>query len=187
MTRLRNSTILITGGASGIGRLMGLMSLERGADKVIIWDINQQNLQQVTAEMQAKGKQVFPYEVDVADVAAVAEAAGHVLQESGPPDILINNAGIVVGKMFADHSYAEIAQTLSVNVLGVMAVARAFLPGMIERGSGHVVNIASAAGTGGPGTRPARYHRYTKLHRHWYVCRGKGTLAHPYTTTRRSG
>ena len=121
------------------------MSLERGAKQLIIWGINHQNLQQITTEMQAKGYKVFPYEVDVADTAAVAEAARHVLQETGPPDILINNAGIIVGKVFADYSYAEINQTLNINVQGVMVVARAFLPGMIERGSGHVVNIASAA------------------------------------------
>lgn len=145
MTQLRNSTILITGGASGIGKLMGLMSLQRGAKQLIIWDINRQNLQQVTVEMKAKGYQVLPYEVDVADTAAVEEAAKQVLQETGPPDILINNAGIVVGKVFAAHSYADITSTLNINVLGVMAVTRAFLPDMIQRGTGHIVNIASAA------------------------------------------
>ena len=145
MTKLRNSTILITGGASGIGRLMGLISLERGAKQLIIWDINRQNLKQFATEMQAKGYTVFPYEVDIADTAAVEEAASHVLQETGPPDILINNAGIIVGKVFAAHTIAEIEQTLDVNILGAMAVTRAFLPGMIERGFGHIVNIASAA------------------------------------------
>ncbi|RDV11981.1 SDR family NAD(P)-dependent oxidoreductase [Pontibacter diazotrophicus] len=145
MTQLRNSTILITGGASGIGRLMGLLSLQRGAKQLIIWDINRQNLLEVTAELQAMGYPVLPYEVDVANTAAVEAAAKRVLQETGPPDILINNAGIVVGKVFAAHSYADIANTLNINVLGVMAVTRAFLPAIIERGSGHVVNIASAA------------------------------------------
>lgn len=145
MTQLRNSTILITDGASGIGRRMGLMSLQRGAKQLIIWDYNRESLQQVATELQAMGYRVFPYEVDVADTAAVEEASKQVLQETGPPDILINNAGIVVGKPFADHSYAEIASTLSINVLGVMAVTCAFLPGLIERGTGHVVNIASAA------------------------------------------
>lgn len=145
MTQLRNSTTLITGGASGIGRLMGLLSLQRGAKQLVIWDINLQNLQQVTTEMQAKGYSVFPYEVDVTDTTAVEAAAKRVMQETGPPDILINNAGIIVGKVFAAHSYTEIASTLNINVLGVMAVTRAFLPAIIARGSGHVVNIASAA------------------------------------------
>ncbi|WP_162052623.1 SDR family oxidoreductase [Pontibacter pamirensis] len=145
MTQLRNSTILITGGASGIGRIMGILSLQRGAKQLIIWDINRQNLQEVTTDLQGLGYRVFPYEVDVADNAAVEAAAKHVLQETGPPDILINNAGIVVGKVFAAHSYTEIANTLNVNVLGVMAVTRAFLPDIIEKGSGHVVNIGSAA------------------------------------------
>ncbi|MDX5421984.1 MAG: SDR family oxidoreductase [Hymenobacteraceae bacterium] len=145
MTQIRNSTLLITGGASGIGRLMGLKSLQQQADRLVIWDINPQNLQQVTAELTAQGYQVFPYEVDVSDEADVQQAAERVKQQVGVPDILINNAGIVVGKPFAAHSFAEIKRTLDINVFGVMAVTRAFLPDMIRRGSGHIVNIASAA------------------------------------------
>ncbi|MFD2515129.1 SDR family oxidoreductase [Pontibacter locisalis] len=146
MTHIRNSTILITGGASGIGQLMGQMSLERQARCLIIWDINPAQLQSAASRLTEKGYQVFPFEVDVADAVQIQKASEQIIREIGVPDIIINNAGIVVGKTFADHSYADIGRTINVNVLGVMYVTRAFLPGMLTRGTGHIVNIASAAG-----------------------------------------
>lgn len=145
MTRIRNSTVLITGGASGIGKLMGLKCLQQGASRLIIWDVNPDGLQQTTQELAAAGYQVYPYLVNVADTAQVQETAACVVAEAGTPNIIINNAGIVVGKPFAEHAMEEIERTLQVNVLGVMAVTRAFLPAMLARGQGHVVNIASAA------------------------------------------
>ncbi|GHA55084.1 SDR family NAD(P)-dependent oxidoreductase [Pontibacter akesuensis] len=146
MTKLRNSTILITGGASGIGLLLGQQGLLRGARRLIIWDINPQTLQQVTQQLTAQGHEVHAFVVDVASPDAVEATAQQVISTIGVPDVLFNNAGIVVGKLFAEHSYAEIQRTLDINVLGVMTVARAFLPAMLQRGSGHIVNIASAAG-----------------------------------------
>lgn len=146
MTKIKNSTVLVTGGASGIGRLLGQRCLQSGASRLVIWDINCQNLQQVAQELQAQGHQVHTYEVDVAKPEEVEQAAQQVMDTVGVPDILFNNAGIVVGKPFAEHSYFDIKRTLDINVLGVMAVTRAFLPRMVARGSGHVVTIASAAG-----------------------------------------
>lgn len=146
MTKLLNKTILVTGGASGIGRLMGLGCLRRGAGHLVIWDINSESLRQVAQELMAEGFQVDTYVVDVARPEEVEQAAQQVMATAGVPDVLFNNAGIVVGKPFAEHSYQDIKRTLDINVLGAMAVARAFLPAMISRGSGHIVNIASAAG-----------------------------------------
>lgn len=145
MTSIRNSVVLITGGASGIGKLMGRKCLQKGASRLILWDINPENLQLTTEELTAEGFQVHPYLVNVADPTEVQRAATQVLLELGAPHILINNAGIVTGKPFAEHTIPEIERTLQVNVLGVMAVTHAFLPAMAERGLGHVVNIASAA------------------------------------------
>ncbi|MDX5438086.1 MAG: SDR family oxidoreductase [Pontibacter sp.] len=141
-----NKTILVTGGASGIGRLMGLGCMRRGASRLIIWDINSESLHQVAQELKAEGFQAETYVVDVARPEEVEQAAQQVMAAAGVPDVLFNNAGIVVGKPFAEHSYQDIERTLDINVLGAMAVARAFLPAMISRGSGHIVNIASAAG-----------------------------------------
>jgi short-subunit dehydrogenase len=146
MTRIRRSTALITGGASGIGKLMGQRLLQKRCAQLVIWDIDEDNLESLAAIWSEEGYEVFPYKVDVTKTEEIQEMADDVLSTVGKVDILINNAGIVVGKDFASHSISEINSTLDVNVRGVMQVTRAFLPTMIETGSGHIVNIASAAG-----------------------------------------
>jgi NADP-dependent 3-hydroxy acid dehydrogenase YdfG len=116
MTQIRDNTILITGGASGIGKLMGMQALQKGVGKLMIRDINRQNLQQVTDELQEQEHQVAFCEVDITQSSSMQAAAMRVLQETGPPDILINNAGILVGKPFVEHSFAEIERTLYISL-----------------------------------------------------------------------
>lgn len=146
MTKIRNKTVLITGGAAGIGKIMGKRALEKGASKLIIWDINPEFLQKTTEEFQNHGYKVFPYEIDVANTEQVITAGKLVKKEAGTVDILINNAGVVVGKEFKNHTHHDIDFTMNINTNAAMHVALAFLPGMIEKGEGHIVNIASAAG-----------------------------------------
>ena len=145
MTKISNKTVLITGGASGIGKLMGETCLEKGATKLIVWDVNEEALESFTEEFTAKGYKVSPYLVDVSNLEQIQKAAEHVLQE-GAVDILINNAGIVTGKPFHQQETNAITRTLAINVEGVMQITRTFLPAMIAQKSGHIVNIASAAG-----------------------------------------
>jgi short-subunit dehydrogenase len=146
MTSFKDKTVLITGAASGIGFIMGKMALEKGAAHLVMWDINQKSLSSTADELSSKGYSVSTYLVDIRSKAAVAEKADEVLKNVGSVDILINNAGIIVGKSFVDHSYDDIENTLAVNSLGMMYVTKAFLPSMIEQEFGRIVNIASAAG-----------------------------------------
>tara|TARA_R110002126_G_scaffold13356_2_gene58088 strand:+ start:8309 stop:9133 length:825 start_codon:yes stop_codon:yes gene_type:complete len=146
MTSFKNKIVLITGAASGIGLLMGKMSLKRGAKHLVMWDINPDALAKTSRELKEKGFSVSTNIVDIRDKNQVSETAGQVINEFGNIDILINNAGIVVGKSFAEHSYEDIENTLAVNALGMMYVARAFLPSMIKNDFGRIANIASAAG-----------------------------------------
>jgi len=142
---IKNGTkVLITGGASGIGRLMGQMVLQKGAE-LMIWDISQKNLDETIALLSPIGK-VSGYRVDVSDVDQIVAAAALVREKHGVPDILINNAGIVVGKLFQDHSITDITRTMDINVNAPMFVALQFLPDMISRKSGHLCNISSSAG-----------------------------------------
>lgn len=146
MTKFRDKTILITGGAAGIGKIMGQKALESGAIKLVIWDINPDFLHKTTEEFRSKGYKVFPYEIDVANTQQVISAGELVKKEVGTVDILINNAGVVVGKEFKNHTHHDIDFTMNINTNAAMHVALAFLPAMIEKGEGHIVNIASAAG-----------------------------------------
>lgn len=152
MTSFSGKTILITGAASGIGFIMGRMALEKGAKHLVMWDINSESLSDSADELASKGYSVSTNLVDVRNKEQVSEVSEEVIKEQGTIDILFNNAGIIVGKSFADHSYEDIENTLAVNSLGLMYVARAFLPAMIEKGFGRIINIASAAGlTPNPG------------------------------------
>jgi len=146
MSQIRGATVLVTGGAIGLGRLFAEKCLDEGARRVVLWDINEQNLARTTEELRRMSHTVDSYIVDVASPDEIDRAASSVLDEMGPPDVLCNNAGIVVGRAFHEHVAGEIEKTIRINVLGVMHVARAFLPAMIRRGSGHIVNVASAAG-----------------------------------------
>jgi short-subunit dehydrogenase len=146
MSALSNATVLITGGASGIGKLMGSAAIEKGCRGLIIWDINQRMLDETVAEFSRTLKNVSGYVVDVADTEQIRAAAARTSAECGPVDILINNAGIIVGKYFHEHSHAEIDRTMAINADALMHCTLEFLPGMIERKKGHIVNISSAAG-----------------------------------------
>lgn len=146
MTKIKESCLLITGGASGIGRIMSRMALERGARQVVIWDINEQSIASAEAELSAYGK-VKGYRVDVSDSECVKQSYERVTQECGDVDIVINCAGIVTGnKTFDKQSVSDIERTMSINAVAPMVVALQALPDMVRRNSGHICNIASAAG-----------------------------------------
>ncbi|MDN5558274.1 MAG: SDR family oxidoreductase [Ruaniaceae bacterium] len=138
---LRGQTLLVTGGGSGLGRLMALGAATRGA-RVIIWDLNADAAASVRDEILAQGGRALSDAVDVSDKNAVAAAA----LGAGSVDVLVNNAGVVTGRNLMDASDEQIERTFAVNVLPLYWVTRAFLGGMIERGRGTVVTVASAAG-----------------------------------------
>jgi short-subunit dehydrogenase len=146
MSTFNNAIVLITGGASGIGKLMGKLSLERNAQKLIIWDINEKLIEQTKKEFSEFASRVTFMNVDITNVKAIQSAAQEVLTNFGSIDILINNAGIVIGKYFHEHSHTDIEKIMNLNVNGQLHVTRAFLPSMVEKNSGHIVNIASAGG-----------------------------------------
>lgn len=146
MSHIENKQALITGGASGIGKLMGQLLLQKGLRTLVIWDVNESLLQATANELKQQGYHVLPYVVDVMDTHAMITAAEQVKKDTGKIDILINNAGIIVGKYFADHSHRDIDRTMNINSSALMHITKEFLPDMIADKNGHIVNIASAAG-----------------------------------------
>lgn len=145
MTILRDANVLITGAASGIGRLLAEKMSDRGA-RLILWDIDADGLRELAAGLKQLERQAVVYRVDVSDRQAIARAAEHVLATHGPIDVLINNAGIVTGQPILEASDEQIERTFGVNILAHFWTVRAFLPTMAERNRGHIVTIASAGG-----------------------------------------
>ncbi len=144
--KFENANVLITGGASGIGKIMGRMALERGAKRFIIWDINLTGIEQTRKELSSYGK-VKGYVVNVADNDIVTAAYRKTVEDCGPIDILINCAGIVTSnKTFDQQTPEEIVRTMNINAIAPMFVARAMLPDMLKRNFGHICNITSAGG-----------------------------------------
>ena len=89
MTSFKNKIVLITGAASGIGLLMGKMSLKRGAKHLVMWDINPDALAKTSRELKEKGFSVSTNIVDIRDKNQVSETAGQVINEFGNIDILM--------------------------------------------------------------------------------------------------
>jgi short-subunit dehydrogenase len=146
MTKIKGKNVLITGGASGIGKIMGRMVLEKGARSLIIWDVNQDLMEVVASEFASRGR-VHIYKVDITDSELVAERYAQVKEDCGQVDILINCAGIVRGnKTFDQQSEQDIRLTMEVNTIAPMIITRLVLPDMLQRNSGHICNIASAGG-----------------------------------------
>lgn len=143
MTRFAGRNVLITGGARGLGRLMAQKAIQRGAT-VILWDINEEQLRRTATEL---GPKAHAFVCDITDREAVYANAARVREEVGGVDILINNAGIVTGRPFMELPDEMIEKTMQVNTLSLFWTAKAFLPDMVRRNTGHVVTIASAAGT----------------------------------------
>ncbi|MEN8138800.1 MAG: SDR family oxidoreductase [Bacteroidota bacterium] len=144
MKQLKSKTILISGGASGIGKIISRLMLERNA-KVIIWDINQQKIDETISEFSKLGN-ITGYNVDVSDIEQIQSTAKKIKQEIGVVDVVINNAGIVVGKYYHEHSTSNIMRTMNINANAPMYVTMEFLGDMLNQNSGHICNIASSAG-----------------------------------------
>lgn len=144
MKNFENKNVLITGGASGIGKIMGRILLEKGAN-LIIWDINEAGCKQVEYEFKHLGK-VSYYVVDISDRDDIDKVAEQTLADHKIVDLLINNAGIVFGKYFHEHKTQDIIKTMSINAEAPMLVTSKFLPSMMQQDSGHICNIASSAG-----------------------------------------
>ncbi len=144
MLTLDGSIVLITGAAMGMGRLYAGLAAAEGAT-VVLWDVNRELLEATAAEL---GSAARPYLVDLASASAIAAAAERVRSEVGNPSILINNAGIVRGRLFVEHDQErDIELTMKINALAPMHVTREFLPAMLASDAeSRIVNIASAAG-----------------------------------------
>lgn len=144
--KFKDSNVLITGGASGIGKIMGRMVLEKGAANLIIWDIDESAIERTQQELKEYGK-IKGYRVDVSDNEIVKKIYRQVVKECGHIDILINCAGIVTGnKTFDKMDTDEITRTININTIAPMFVAHAMLPDMISRNRGHICTITSAGG-----------------------------------------
>ena len=145
MEQLRGRNALITGAAGGLGGYIARALAAEGVN-LVLSDLSEAPLDELIAELQGVGVEV---ESVPADLMERDEAEGLVARAEdalGPIDILVNNAGLEFGGQFLERTADEIEGLTRVNLLALMHITRSAMPGMFERGRGHVVNIASLAG-----------------------------------------
>ena len=136
---------VITGGASGIGRGTALELARRGSD-IVVADVNDERIAEVGVEVEALGRRYLGVHCDVALDADVERLRDEALAAMGQVDIVMSNAGVVMMGPIEGLSMAEWDWILQINLYGVIRTVRAFLPHLLERGSGHLVNTSSVAG-----------------------------------------
>ncbi len=143
-------TIVITGCSSGFGKQLALHRARRG-DRVYatmrgIQGKNASAAEGLTNVAASERIDLRVVELDVASTESVNAAAEAILQESGAPDVVVNNAGVMFTGLTEAFTVDELAAQLDVNVVGIHRMNRAFLPAMRQRGQGLIVNLSSIAG-----------------------------------------
>ena len=138
--RLENKVAIITGGASGIGKVAVERFIAEGA-KVAIWDVNEEKGLALVAEL--KSDEVAFFKVNTAHLEEVKQAATATAERFGGLDILINNAGITRDATLLKMQAEQWQQVLDVNLSGVFYCTQAVAPFLIERGGGRIINTSS--------------------------------------------
>jgi len=147
---ITDALVLVTGAARGMGELYARRAVAARARAIALWDIDEDAVSAVAAELSKSGIDVRGYRVDVSQREEIAAGMERMRADLGTPDVVINNAGIVRGAPFWEHDpVRDIEGTMRINTLAAMWLTRDVLPEMIADTSRpkRILNIASAAGT----------------------------------------
>jgi short-subunit dehydrogenase len=142
---LRNAVVVITGASAGIGEAAAL-HFARAGSRTVLAARRMERLEALAGAIRSRGGEALPVRCDVTEPDEIAGLVDSTIAAYGRCDVLVNNAGIPGGGVFRDVSTEQIERLVRVNLLGVLLVTKAFLPHLLEREAGHVVNIASVAG-----------------------------------------
>ncbi len=140
-----NSTAIVTGAASGIGRALARELAYAGAD-VVLADLQEELVDEVASQIAADGGRASAIGLDVRDYGQVQSLVNRTFEDKGRLDYLFNNAGVGIGGQIAEHSADDWEHIIDVNVKGVVYGVQAALPPMLQQGFGHIVNTASISG-----------------------------------------
>jgi all-trans-retinol dehydrogenase (NAD+) len=144
MKQISGKIAVVTGAAMGMGKSLSARLMAEGCSVAMV-DIKADGLNEAVARLSQNGV-CRPYLCDISDRRAVYSLAGTIKREMGPVSILVNNAGIVNARPLMDLDDDVIEKIITINLTSMFWTCKAFLPGMISAGEGHVVNMASAGG-----------------------------------------
>lgn len=137
--------VFITGSASGLGRAMALRFAREGC-QVAVADVNDARAAETAEEIEAAGGEALLVHCDITSDESVAEAAAAVDEAWGGVDVLVNNAGVAAAGTVIDTTMEDWTWMIDTNLLGAVRMCRALVPSMQAQRSGHIINVASAAG-----------------------------------------
>ena len=141
-----NKIVLITGATSGIGLGCARKFAENG-DKLILTGRNEQRLEEVKKELEAKGTKVLTLVFDVRDREKAADCINNLPNEWKNIDVLVNNAGLALGlEPEYQGDFEDWETMIDTNIKGLLTMTRLVVPGMMERNRGHIINVGSVAG-----------------------------------------
>ena len=139
---IKGSLVLVTGASSGMGAAIAKAMAKVGG-RLVLLARRKETLDKVAADISSAGGKARTYPVDLADADAVVAVASRIAQELGTPDIIVNNAGAGRWLFVDETSPAEAVEMMAVPYFAAFNVTHAFLPAMLKRNSGHIVNISS--------------------------------------------
>jgi short-subunit dehydrogenase len=148
MDTLQGRIALVTGASRGIGTFIAKTLATRGATVVAVAR-DRDGLAQTCASIEQAGGRALAVDADLADVAGLGAVIARAEAAAGPIDVLVNNAGVEWYRRYVEYSAEQLRAVLTVNLHTPMELTRQLLPKMLERGRGHIVNIASLAGKKG--------------------------------------
>lgn len=143
------STVLITGASGGIGSAAARLFAMEGFATALHYYSNESRAKALAAELTAAGCDVMTVQADVADAAAVDAMFAACEKRFGGIDVLVNNAGVSLQKLFCDTTDGEFDRLFDINVKGIFHCCKAAVPGMIRRQHGKIINLSSIWGIAG--------------------------------------
>lgn len=148
MVELEGRVALVTGASRGIGPYIA-RALASERMRVVLAARSKEGLDAAAAQLSAQGASVAVVPADLADPGAPEALAAAAAQPFGPIDVLVNNAGVMTPGAYDQAGRESIEHDVRVNLVAPMLLTRLLLPGMLERGRGHIVNVSSLAAKGG--------------------------------------
>ena len=141
----KGQVAIVTGGGRGIGRAIAL-ELARNGNRVAVFDILEENARAVQKEIEGLGGAALALKVDLTKCTDVTNAVAKVIERFGQIDVLVNNAGWDKMELFLESEESTWDKVIAINYKAILYTCRTVLPHMVERKSGHVINISSDAG-----------------------------------------
>jgi len=142
---IRGKTVIVTGGARGLGKSMVRTFAEEGCN-VVVCDLDEKNMAITVEEVKKMGVKCISYKLDVTKLDMAYSMAEAVMKEFGTIDILVNNAGTTHPKNFWETDRADWEADIETSLYGTLCCSRAVVPYMIKQNSGRIINISSNAG-----------------------------------------